>query len=257
MHDKILSYQREESLVVITITGLIDCEEVFVDAAYQLSGFCKQIGMDKKLGVIVLTGTDDGSFSMRAGFTDDTSELKVIPSGALWTITESIANLDMPVIAAIAGDALGQGLELALACDLRICAETAHFAMNHLTYGDIPWDGGTQRLSRVVGRGKAMEMILTGELINAQEAHRIGLVHRVVPESEVLPAAMEIAQELANKSPIAVSYAKEAIHKGLDLTLEQGLRLEADLYFLLHTTRDRTEGINAFREKRKPEFEGR
>ena len=170
---------------------------------------------------------------------------------------KSIVDLIIPSIAAINGDAIGIGLELALACDLRICTETAHFAMNHIMYGGIPWDGGTQRLSRIVGRGKAMEMILTGEVIDAQEAHSIGLVHRVIPDDEILTVVMDTAREIASKGPIAVRYAKEAIRKGMDLTLEQGLRLEADLYFLLHTTSDRTEGIKAFQEKRSPRFEGR
>jgi enoyl-CoA hydratase/carnithine racemase len=102
-----------------------------------------------------------------------------------------------------------------------------------------------------------MEMILTGDVINAREAHRIGLVNKVVPPQELLAVVMDMAKEIASKGPIALRYAKEAVHKGMDLTLEQGLRLEADLYFLLHTTRDRTEGIRAFQEKRSPQFEGR
>jgi enoyl-CoA hydratase/carnithine racemase len=257
MDDKIAIYQREESLAVITITGLVDCEGAFADLAYQLCSFGDQIGIDKKLRVLVLTDADDGSFSMGAGFTDDTSELDVIPSGELCTMTESIANLDLPVIAAINGDAIGLGLELALACDIRIAADTAHFGFPHIKEGLIPWDGGTQRLSRVVGQARAMEMILTGELIDAQEAYRVGLVSKVVAPEEVMPVTMDMAREMASKGPIALRYAKEAIHKGMDLTLEQGLRLEADLYFLLHTTKDRTEGIKAFREKRTPEFEGR
>jgi len=112
-------------------------------------------------------------------------------------------------------------------------------------------------LCQLIGKSKAIEMILTGELINDYEAQRIRLVHKVIPEAEFLPTAMEIAQVLTKKGSIAVRYAKEAIRKGMDLTLEQGLRLEADLYFLLHTTKDRTEGIKAFREKRISEFKGK
>jgi enoyl-CoA hydratase/carnithine racemase len=156
----------------------------------------------------------------------------------------------------IGGDAIGLGLELALACDIRIAADTAHFGFPHIKEGLIPWDGGTQRLSRVVGQAKAMEMILTGEVIDAEEAYRIGLLSKVVPAEELMPVTIDMAREMASKGPIALRYAKEAIQKGMDLTLEQGLRLEADLYFLLHTTKDRTEGITAFREKRTPEFEG-
>jgi enoyl-CoA hydratase/carnithine racemase len=161
------------------------------------------------------------------------------------------------VIAAINGDATGQGLELALACDIRVATEASHFGLPHIKKGLIPWDGGTQRLSRLVGSGKTLEMILTGEMIDAQEALRIGLVNKVVPREELMKAVTGLAQEMASKGPIALRYAKEAIHKGMDLTLEQGLRLEADLYLLLHTTKDRSEGIKAFREKKVPRFEGR
>jgi len=163
----------------------------------------------------------------------------------------------IPTIAAINGDAFGQWLELALACDIRISAEDARFSMPQVTYGEIPWDGGTQRLARLVGRGKALEMILTGEVIDALEAYRVGLVNRVVPRKALMKEAIALASEMADKGPIALRFAKEAVCKGMDLTLEQGLRLEADLYFLLHTTQDRTEGIRAFIEKRPPKFEGR
>ena len=144
-----------------------------------------------------------------------------------------------------------------LACDIRIATNISHFGLLHIEKGLIPWDGGTQRLSRVIGQAKAMEMILTGELIDTQEAYRIGLVNKVVSSEDLMKVAADMAREMASKGPIALRYAKEAIRKGMDLTLEQGLRLEADLYFLLHTTKDRTEGIRAFQEKRSPQFEGR
>jgi enoyl-CoA hydratase/carnithine racemase len=121
----------------------------------------------------------------------------------------------------------------------------------------MPWDGGTQRLARLVGRAKALELILLGETIDAPEAHRIGLVHKVISHDELMTVVMDLAQKMAAKSSVSLAYVKEAIHKGMDLTLEQGLRLEADLYYLMHTTKDRTEGIKAFREKRQPQFKGK
>ena len=247
--------QIKESVATITLNRAGSKNAINSQIAAELRDIRNQISGDDSLRAVIVTGGNTFSVGTdREICTSFERKGELIKHLSLASVA---AACNRPSIAAISGDALGQGLELALACDLRICSDSARFAMNHLTHGDIPWDGGTQRLSRVVGRGKAMEMILTGEVINAQEAQRIGLVHRVVPEAELLPAAMDMAREIASKSPIAVRYAKEAVHKGLDLTLEQGLRLEADLYFLLHTTKDRTEGIRAFQEKRSPEFEGK
>jgi enoyl-CoA hydratase/carnithine racemase len=168
----------------------------------------------------------------------------------------AIAKLKQPVIAAIRGDALGPGLELALACDIRIGTQNARFGLPQIKNGQIPFDGGTQRLPRLVGQGKALQMILTGEPVDADEACRIGLIHRAVTSESLISTAMDMAQEMAEKSPLSLSYVKEALYSGSDLTLDQGLRMELDLYLLLFTTSDRTEGITAFRERRKPDFKG-
>lgn len=170
---------------------------------------------------------------------------------------DALSRIRCPVIAAINGDAIGQGLELALAADIRIAARTARLGLNHIKSGLIPWDGGTQRLPRLVGRAKALEMLLTGELLTASEAGRIGLVNRVVPAAELSSVVGAIAREIAASAPLALQYAKEAVRQGVDLTLPQGLRLETDLYLLLQTTADRTEGITAFLEKRPPRFQGK
>jgi enoyl-CoA hydratase/carnithine racemase len=146
---------------------------------------------------------------------------------------------------------------MVLACDLRIAAETARFGLPQIKAGLIPGNGGTQRLARLAGRGKALEMILTGETIDAREAYRVGLVNKVAPLQELMSTVMGMAREMASKGSIALRYTKEAVYQGMDLTLEQGLRLEADLYLLIHTTKDRIEGITAFREKRAPKFEGK
>jgi len=151
---------------------------------------------------------------------------------------------------------LGQGLELALSCDIRLASNKAKFSLPQVAEGLIPMDGGTQRLPRIVGKGKALELILTAEIISADEALAIGLVNKVVAKEELAAEAEAMAKAMTTKGPIALKYAKEAVNKGLDLTLEQGLRLEADLYLLLHTTDDRTEGIRAFLEKRPPQFKG-
>jgi enoyl-CoA hydratase len=180
--------------------------------------------------------------------------LKVINAASL--SSTAVAGLNCPVIAAVNGDALGAGLELALSCDIRICSENAHFGFPETSYGLIPGGGGTQRLPRIVGKGKATEMVITAEPIDAAEAYRIGLVTKVVPKQKLSTEAEEVAKRLSLRAPIAVRYAKEAVNKGMDMTLAQGLRLEADLSFLLQTTKDRAEGIKAFLEKRKATFKG-
>jgi enoyl-CoA hydratase/carnithine racemase len=172
-------------------------------------------------------------------------------------VAASVASLYPPVIAAINGDALGQGLELALGCDIRISAETAHFGLPQVAQGLIPMDGGSQRLPRLIGQARALELLLTAKTIDAREALDLGLVDKVVPQDRLRPEVEALATRLAAKSPIALRYAKEAVIKGMDLTLDQGLRLEADLYFLLHTTRDRSEGVRAFLEKRQARFKGK
>jgi enoyl-CoA hydratase/carnithine racemase len=223
----------------------------------ELAELCIEIAWDDEIRVILLSGFAHTPLCTGKGFNDAVSRGEKHPGNQPLSIAEPVASLECPVIAAIDGDAMGQGLELALACDLRIAAETAHFGLPHITKGLIPWNGGTQRLLRLVGKAKAMEMILTGEIIDANEAHRIGLVNTVAPSGELVALGMDMAQEMASRGPIALRYAKEAIHKGMDFTLEQGLRLEADLYLLIHTTRDRTEGITSFREGKIPRFEGR
>ena len=162
-----------------------------------------------------------------------------------------------PIIAAIRGYAFGGGLELALACDIRIAAEDAQLGLTEINLAIIPGGGGTQRLPRLVGRGKALEMIMTGMRIPAAEALRIGLVERVVPVAELPSAAQALARTLADKAPVALRYAKEAVVGGLGLPLEDGIRLENDLATLLRTTEDRVEGAKAFVEKRKPRWTGK
>jgi enoyl-CoA hydratase/carnithine racemase len=164
--------------------------------------------------------------------------------------------LNCPVIAAIDGEASGVGLELALACDIRLASLSSRFSLPYIGRGLVPSDGATQRLPRLVGRAKAMELILTGETITARVALETGLVNRVLPQKELLPYALEMGREMAGKASLTLKYCKETVLKGLDMTLEQGLNLEGDLYFLLHTTADRTEGIRAFKEKRRPRFKG-
>jgi enoyl-CoA hydratase/carnithine racemase len=170
---------------------------------------------------------------------------------------DALAAVPQPTVAALRGRAHSVGLELALACDVRVCAEGATFAMPETRLGIVPRAGGTQRLPRAVGRAHAMRMLLTGDEVDAPEALRIGLVSRVVPSGEEVAAATAIARAIAERGPIATRYAKEAVTRGLDLPLQQGLRAELDLTVILQTTADRAEGVAAFIERREPRFTGR
>lgn len=252
MRYETLIYQKTGAVRLVSINRPAVDNAINMRLAEELADICAEIGRDEEARVVIITGVGEKSFSVGVDLNEFPSQVAAPPSVAV-----SVASLKIPVIAAINGDALGQGLELALACDLRIAAKTARLALTHVASGFIPWDGATQRLPRLVGVAKAMEMLLTGQYIDAAEGYQIGLIHEVVSRQELMPVVTEMAQAIASKSPLAVKYAKEAICKGLELTLEQGLRLETDLYCLLQTTEDRTEGIKAFLQKRAPKFKGK
>ena len=169
---------------------------------------------------------------------------------------QSIAAIEKPVVCSIQGRAYDQGLEIALACDVRVAGSTSTFAMRHVLSGDMPWDGGTQRLPRVVGRSRAVEILLTGRTFDASDALAIGLVSETVAPVDAGTRANELAETIAAHGPTALRYVKEAVLSGSDGPLEQGLRLEADLSFLLQSTRDRSEGISSFLERRAPDYRG-
>lgn len=162
-----------------------------------------------------------------------------------------------PFIAAVNGYALGGGCELAMACDIRLASENAKFGQPEINIGIIPGFGGTQRLPRLVGKGRALEMILTGDMIDAQEAYRIGLVNRVVPATALMATARDLARKLAGKSPLALRLCKEAVMNGMEMDLTQACRYEAELFALSFSTADQKEGMSAFLEKRPARFTGR
>jgi enoyl-CoA hydratase/carnithine racemase len=246
-----LKFEEEGGVAVIKLLAPSEKGSGVSQLGVELSECCRRFRGNAEIRVLVIVGESKDSFSIGYALPQVGRQL-----AESYSITESLAEVERPVLAGIRGDAIGLGLELALACDIRIASESARFGLPHVAAGLMPWEGGTQRLLRTVGKGKALELILTGDPIDAHEANRIGLVSRVVHGDEVEATVMKMAHDMASKSPISMEYCKEAINKGMDLTLEQGLRLEADLYYLMHSTRDREEGIQAFKEKRKPEFKG-
>ena len=240
-------YTKKDRIAEITLNRPEVDNIINQQLAQEVEDVCCQINQDDDIYVVIITGAGDKAFC--GGSELEQLDFKYSPAAA-------IASIDRPVIAVINGDALGQGLELALSCDIRLASNRARFGLPQVALGLIPTDGGTQRLPRIIGKTKALELILTGEVIDAEEALKIGLVNKVVAVEALASEAETMAKTIAGMAPIALRYAKEAVIKGLDFTLEQGLRLEADLYFLLQTTADRTEGITAFLEKRHPRFKG-
>ena len=218
------------------------------------------LAVDDDVRVVVVTGAGDRAFSAGADireFVEAQSPTQFREQRRRIDFRQVMERCPQPIIAAIRGVALGGGLELALACDIRIAGDDALLGLTEVNLAIIPGGGGTQRLPRLVGRGKALEMILTGARISAAEALRLGIVERVVPAADVMTSAMALARELAGKAPLALRYAKEAVVKGLEIPLAEGIRLEGDLSTLLRTTEDRLEGARAFLEKRKPSWKGK
>ena len=220
-----------------------------------LAAACRNVEEDDAVEVGVLTGSGD---IFCAGLDETIRKASAIREqfGSLRSI-EALAALTKPTIAVLNGAAFGVGLELALACDLRLAVSGARFGLPQVGEDLIPFGGGTQRLPRIVGPAKALEMILTGNQIETEEAYRVGLVNEVIPKYALSARVDEVLSGLVGKGPVAVRLGKEAVHKALDLTLDQGMRLEEDLYALLQTTRDRAEGVESFLRKRKPKFTGR
>jgi len=240
-----ISYELTDGVAWLTLCRPEQGNAVNAALAADIAEACRAFDENEKARVLVISGAGD-TFCHGA------------EHGTSHPVTAALAGLTKPVIAMINGDAFGQGLEIALAADIRIAAETARFALPQAAAdGRLPDDGGSQRLPRLVGLAKGLELLLTGEAIEATEARRIGLVSRVYPIAELLTEVRKLAVAMSQRAPISMRFTREAVYQGLDMTLEQGLRLEADLYALLQTTGDRTEGINAFLEKRPPEFEGK
>jgi enoyl-CoA hydratase/carnithine racemase len=198
-------------------------------------------------------------FELRSAFEEarDDSEVRGVVFTGGQALTDLIENLGKPVIAAVNGFALGGGCELSMACTIRIAAETAKFGQPEVKIGVMPGYGGTQRLPRLIGRGRALQLILSGEIINAQEAYRIGLVNEVVPGTILITRVEALLNQIISNAPIGVKYSIEAVNKGLDTSLAEGFLLEAALFAICAGTDDKKEGTSAFLAKRAPKFQGR
>jgi enoyl-CoA hydratase len=217
----------------------------------------EELDGDAAVRVIILTG-GERAFAAGADLAEMSKATPVdLVLGRRFELWDRIRKISKPIIAAVSGYCLGGGNELAMNCDILIASETATFGQPEVNVGIMPGAGGTQRLPHIVGKHKAMEMILTGKSISAEEAYRVGLVNRVVPLESLIEEAKRIAAEIASKPPISIRAAKEAILRAQDTTLEVGLEFERKAFCMLFATEDAKEGMKAFLEKRKPTFKGK
>ncbi len=244
----LLTLNRPEVMNALNLPTLLELQEAL-----------KESWFSKEVRVIIVTGAGDKAFCAGADLKEREKMTEIEVKNYIKTIRDTFSmfeDIPKPTICAINGYAFGGGLEMALACDLRIAADTARMGLTETSLAIIPGAGGTQRLPRIVGKAKAKELIFTARRIDAQEAYRIGLVNEVVLKEKLLDRAFEIANEIAQNGPLAVEAAKFAINRGSEVDIKTGLEIESKTYDTLIPTRDRREGLLAFKEKRKPRYIG-
>jgi len=255
-----LLVQKKEGTILIILNRPDKANSLSRKLVDSLNETLKKLAHDKNARVVVITGKGEKAFCAgadlkeRETFTEEDVRKFLLKLRDTFT---TIENLPQAVIAAINGAALGGGCELALACDIRIASKNAILGLTEVKLGIIPGAGGTQRLSRIVGKGKAKEMVLLGKRVDAYEAERIGLVNFITESPDLMNKVNEIADALKENAPIAMREAKYAINKGFNLEIEQGLDVELKAYDVCIPTEDRLEGLKAFKEKRKPVYKGR
>jgi len=251
--------EREGRVAILTINRPDKLNALNEQTRGELSGALDALQSDEQIHVVIITGAGEKSFVAGADISEFAGRTPHAQRAVMRSKSGfgSIDEFPKPVIAMINGFCLGGGCELALMCDLRIASENARFGQPEINLGIIPGAGGTQRLTRLVGEGRAMQMILTGEMIDAQEAFRIGLANAVYPLAELREKTLAIANKIAEKSPIALEMAKTSVKNASRMNLREGLAQEVDLFALCFASEDKEEGVRAFLEKRKPEFKGR
>jgi enoyl-CoA hydratase len=260
MEFKYIIYEKSEGMATITLNrpeALNAFSKEVVDEVLQA---IEDIKADESTHVVVLTGAGEKAFSAGADI-KAMKGMNALKARELSLLGEklcgSLENLEKPVIAALNGYALGGGLEVAMSCDLRIASENSRVGQTEINIGLIPGWGGTQRLTRLVGTGKAKEMVYTGRIIDAKTAEQLGIVNMVVPADKFKETVRQFALELASKAPVAVKVAKALINKGAETSLDAALALEREGFGVVASTEDLQEGVSAFTEKRKPVFKGK
>ena len=254
-----ITTRRDGNTLIVSLNRPAQMNALDKDLFEQLKTLVDVLETDKTVRALVITGSGDKAFCVGADLRERQGMNEkdvVIRMEFVHKLYQRIERLPFPVIAAINGIALGGGLELALCCDLRVASENATLGFPEVDLGIIPGNGGTQRLTRLVGMGKAMELILTARKLSANEAHLVGLLNQVVPQGQSVVQAKSWAARLMEAGPIAIRQAKAAIRMGIDRTLEEGLQLEVELYKPCLYSKDRLEGMKAFTEKRKASYAG-
>ena len=255
-----LIVEVSDRIAVVTVNRPDKLNALNSDTERELQDVFLKLRDDEAVGGVVVTGAGTKAFVAGADIAElsglGATQGKEFAFQGQTTFTR-IAACPKPVVAAVNGYALGGGCELAIACHLRVASEGARFGLPEVQLGLIPGHGGTQRLARIVGMGRALEMVLTGRMVTAEEAHRWGLVNAIAPADELLNTARELLGQILAKGPLAVQYALEATLRGFDMGLDDGLYMEATLFGMACGTDDMKEGTKAFLEKRKPEFHGR
>ena len=255
-----LMYQIENKVAIVTINRAEKLNALDAATITELFQLFKKLKQDNSVSVIILTGSGEKAFVAGAEISEIQRHDDI--SGRIFSLRGQkvfrfIEKMDKPVIAAINGYALGGGCELAMACHLRLAAQNAKFGQPEINLGLIPGYGGTQRLPRIIGKTRAMYLLLTGEMVSAEQALQLGLVNEIVPQEELLNRAKELANTLVAKAKIATQYIIQTVNEGQDLSLDAGLNLEAELFGNVCGTEDMKEGTAAFLEKRKPVFKGK
>lgn len=253
-------YEKKGPIAYVTINRPRVLNALNAKTISELRSVFEDARDDSDVRGVVFTGAGDKAFAAGADISEmanDTAFTAEEKTRRGQTLTELIENLGKPVIGAVNGFALGGGCELSMACTIRIASETAKFGQPEVKIGIMPGYGGTQRLPRLVGKGRALQLILTGEIIGAQEAYRIGLVNEIVPVAELISRAEAILGQINSNGPLGVKFSIEAVNKGLDGSVAEGLLIEASLFAVCAASDDKKEGTSAFLSKRAPKFQGR